>query len=109
MIASLIRGGVPDPARVSLIAPNCPRLSLSLGERLLRAIAYSPPALGPHVDLSRLQQDCATWLETGHVGSERFYAFLQATVGVDAERHVAATPGMRDTTETAATGDEDIK
>ena len=82
-------------------------MPLSLGERLLRAIAYSPPALGPHVDLSRLQQDCATWLETGHIGSLRFYAFLQATVGVDAESHVSATPGMRGTTETEATGDED--
>ena len=82
-------------------------MPLSSGERLLRAIAYSPPALGPHVDLSRLQQDCATWLETGHVGSERFYAFLQATVGVGAESHVSATPDMRGTTETAATGDED--
>ena len=51
------------------------------GEALLRAIAYSPPALGAHVDLSRLRERCAGWLESGHVPNERFYSFLQAHIG----------------------------
>jgi len=50
------------------------------GEALLRSIAYSPPALGAHVDLSQLQSRCAAWLEYNHVVNARFYAFLQASV-----------------------------
>ena len=52
------------------------------GDALLRAIAYLPPRLA-HVDMTQLRTRCANWLEHGAVASERFYAFLQATVGRD--------------------------
>ena len=55
------------------------------GDALLRAIAYSPPALGPHVDLAQLRARCVRWLERGEVTDARFYAFLQAAVGTYGE------------------------
>ena len=69
------------------LATNSERLSHAYGgargDALLEAIAYSPPALGAHVDLTRLRERCAMWLERGHIPNERFYAFLQAAVGSD--------------------------
>ena len=50
------------------------------GTELLEAIAYQPPAL-PHVDTERLARRCANFLQSGLVPDEKFYQFLQATVG----------------------------
>lgn len=85
-------GALPMPFGAGSNDFPSPQLTLNLrrlteayggvhGDSLLRSIAYSPPALGPHVDLSQLQRRCAGYLERGAVPSERFYAFLQAVVG----------------------------
>jgi hypothetical protein len=65
------------------------------GEALLRAIAYLPPRL-EHVDMTQLRTRCANWLEHGMIPSERFYAFLQATVGSDGRPDDDGSGGARD-------------
>ena len=78
---------------------NMDRLSAAYGglrgDALLHSIAYSPPKL-QHVDMTQLRSRCANWLEHWMVPNERFYMFLQATVGQDAsDADGGDEPGVR--------------
>ena len=50
------------------------------GEALLRAIAYTPPAIA-HLDMAPLASRCDAWLSRGECQDEFFYRFLCEVIG----------------------------
>ena len=63
------------------------------GDALLRLVAYSPPRLDD-VDLTQLRSRCANWLEHGMVPNERFYTFLQASIGHEEGNGSSSAQGL---------------